>query len=83
MNNFIVITWSSDIVPSNYYVIENLASCALFSSRQLLCQFHVLQAQWRWILQSQHGIAAVDRPQLFSFVKKLMYAQTQWELNTQ
>ena len=40
----------------------------------LLCTFHLLQAVWRWLWDSRHGIKKEDRQSLFSLVKAIVYA---------
>jgi len=54
----------------------------LFSwrSTKYLCQFHVLQSQWRYLLLGEHNISATDRPALFQMVKTLMFAHTEDDL---
>ena len=42
----------------------------------LLCTFHVLQATWRWMWDTKHGIPQNDRPEMFNLVKQLMYCTT-------
>ncbi|CAL4174500.1 unnamed protein product [Meganyctiphanes norvegica] len=41
----------------------------------LLCIFHFLQAFWRWVLISQHGIDKSERQETFSALKKIVYSQ--------
>jgi hypothetical protein len=43
----------------------------------LLCTFHVLQAFWRWVLNTKHGIPANERPTLFYLFKDIVYATTE------
>lgn len=45
-------------------------------SEHLLCQWHVLQALWRWIGNSNHNVKKADRPHLFRAFKKLCYSDT-------
>jgi hypothetical protein len=45
----------------------------------LLCTFHVLQAFWRWVLNTKHGITANERPILFYLFKDIVYVKTQDE----
>ncbi|KAH7965654.1 hypothetical protein HPB49_009334 [Dermacentor silvarum] len=51
------------------------------SARQLLCQFHVLQAEWRW-LKSAHNIGKEERRQLMAAFQKILYAKDEHELET-
>ena len=43
-------------------------------STLLLCTFHLLQAVWRWLWDSKHGINKDHRQSLFFHVKQMMYA---------
>jgi len=45
----------------------------------MLCKFRLLQTQWRWLLSTQNGVDQRDRPALFAWVKKLVYAPTEME----
>lgn len=44
-------------------------------SSLLLCTFHVLQAVWRWLWDSKHGIEKLHRQGLFFHVKRMIYAR--------
>ena len=41
---------------------------------RLLCTFHVLQAFWRWLYDSKHGIKKEDRPLIMLKMKKILYS---------
>jgi hypothetical protein len=41
---------------------------------QKLCHFHVLQAVWRWLWGSKHGIPKEDRQPLMVGFRKVLYA---------
>ncbi|XP_077556983.1 uncharacterized protein LOC144170840 [Haemaphysalis longicornis] len=45
-------------------------------ARQLLCHFHVAQAEWRWLTLAKHGVAVQERKQLMAAFQKVMYADT-------
>ena len=45
----------------------------------LLCVFHLLQALWRWIWDSDNKIPKLDRPSLFNSFKSLVYAPNEEE----
>ena len=47
----------------------------------LLCTFHVLQAQWRWLWDNKHHIQHSDRAHLLQLIRKVMYAETPEELS--
>ena len=51
-------------------------------SRILLCSFHVLQAYWRFLWDSKHGISKKDRPHLFMLLKNALYARTAEEFES-
>ncbi|XP_030838984.1 uncharacterized protein LOC756446 isoform X2 [Strongylocentrotus purpuratus] len=54
---------------------ERKALNAVFpNSVLLLCTFHVLQAVWRWLWDSKHGIKKDHRQSLFALVKAILYA---------
>ena len=42
----------------------------------LQCQWHILQANWRWLCSSDHGVRKDDRQQLLKLFKNMMYAKT-------
>ncbi|KFM58354.1 hypothetical protein X975_23587, partial [Stegodyphus mimosarum] len=44
------------------------------NTRLLLCQFHVLQAVWRWLCSSNNDIDKNHRKYMMNCVKQLMYA---------
>lgn len=41
---------------------------------RLLCTFHKLQAVWRWLRASDHGVSAHDRAVFYALVKDMLYA---------
>lgn len=45
-------------------------------SHLLLCSFHILQACWRYLWDHKTGVVKADRPELFRFVKDMLYAET-------
>lgn len=55
---------------------ERKALHAVFpQSVLLLCSFHLLQAVWRWLWDSKHGIQKHHRQGLFFHVKNMVYAE--------
>ena len=48
---------------------------------RLLCTFHILQAFWRWIHDSKHQINKEDRVSIMGKMKKILYAQSDSEMN--
>lgn len=62
---------------------ERQALHAVFpNSTLLLCVFHVLQAYWRYLWDSKHGVAKSDRPHLFFLLKSMVYAETEEQLTS-
>ena len=55
---------------------NSLATC-FPASTFILCIFHVLQAAWRWLWDSQHGIRMEYRQECFAFISKLVYCVTE------
>lgn len=56
---------------------EILALNKIFpNSLTLLCIFHVLQAVWRWLWDSKHGIPKEDRQNLMHSFRKILYSRT-------
>ncbi|XP_054719357.1 uncharacterized protein LOC129228699 [Uloborus diversus] len=49
-------------------------------STQLLCHFHVAQAEWRWLFS--HNIKKEDRPFLMNLFQCVMHAASEEELQT-
>ena len=50
-------------------------------SLHLLCQFHLLQATWRWIWAGAHKIEHRDRKTLINLFRPLVYAETEVDFN--
>ncbi|CAB4431977.1 unnamed protein product, partial [Rhizophagus irregularis] len=48
---------------------------------RLLYTFHVLQAFWRWIHDSKHHINKEDQVSIMGKMKKILYAQSDLEMN--
>ncbi|CAL4108136.1 unnamed protein product, partial [Meganyctiphanes norvegica] len=48
----------------------------------LLCIFHFLQAFWRWLLNSKHGVAMEDRQEIMVNFKIIVYCQNAEDLDT-
>ena len=48
---------------------------------RLLCMFHFLQAFWRWIYDSKHGIKKEDWANIIKQVRKILYAQSESEMD--
>ncbi|CAI6377696.1 unnamed protein product [Macrosiphum euphorbiae] len=42
---------------------------------QILCIFHFLQAEWRWLMSSSSNILPVNRQQLMQLFRKAVYAK--------
>ncbi|XP_037568245.2 uncharacterized protein LOC119449132 [Dermacentor silvarum] len=45
------------------------------TAEQLLCQFHVLQAEWRWLTATANKVPKEDRRQLMAAFQKILYAK--------
>lgn len=55
----------------------------VFPSASLyLCVFHVLQAVWRYLLDSKHGVGMADRQEIFYIVKEMLWADDQETLES-
>jgi len=50
-------------------------------STNLLCIFHVLQAVWRWLWDSKHGIPKQERPRLMASFQNILYSTTKDQAN--
>lgn len=48
----------------------------------LLCAFHILQAYWRFLWDSKTGVKKESRQQLFSFLKSMLHATSQSNLES-
>lgn len=46
----------------------------------LLCQWHCLQAIWRWLWNGTHNISKPDRPILMKMLRNLVYSMSLEEL---
>ncbi|KAK8771447.1 hypothetical protein V5799_025311 [Amblyomma americanum] len=45
-------------------------------ARQLLCHFHVAQAEWRWLTLAKHGVSPSERKSLMAIFQKIMHADS-------
>ncbi|XP_070382506.1 uncharacterized protein [Dermacentor albipictus] len=60
---------------------EKDALCDVWpSATQLLCIFHVLQAEWRWLLAAHNKIPKDDRRHLMASFQKILYAKDEGDL---
>ncbi|KAF8764578.1 uncharacterized protein LOC129985079 [Argiope bruennichi] len=50
------------------------------NSTYLFCQFHVLKAVWRWLMNSENKIIKEHSQELYFSFKSLMYAETEMQL---
>ncbi|XP_049268979.1 uncharacterized protein LOC125757430 [Rhipicephalus sanguineus] len=48
--------------------------------RQLLCHFHVTQAEWRWLTASRNNVEKTQRRQLMNCYMQVMYADSEEKL---
>ena len=46
------------------------------SATQLQCQWHIMQANWRWLCSSDHGVRKEHRQHLLKLFKDMMYGKT-------
>ncbi|KAH6945296.1 hypothetical protein HPB50_007758 [Hyalomma asiaticum] len=61
---------------------EKAALCATWpESKQLLCHFHVAQAEWRWLQASRNNVSQNERRELMTAFQKVMYASSMGELD--
>lgn len=49
------------------------------NSKTLLCEFHVLQAVWRWLVKAKNGVPQQKQFDFFQCFKRIMFAQTKNE----
>ena len=49
-------------------------------SVQLLCIFHYLQSWWKWLWDSNHGIADQDRQPIMQVIHALVYMTSEEDL---
>ena len=45
-------------------------------AKNILCQFHLLQAVWRWLMAGAHGIPQKHRAHLFYLFRSLVYSKS-------
>ncbi|KAM7301395.1 uncharacterized protein ISCGN_016914 [Ixodes scapularis] len=50
-------------------------------ANQLLCHFHVAQAEWRWLQAARNNVSRDERRELMIAFQKIMYATSPEELN--
>lgn len=66
----------SDDSPAERGALNNVFP----ESKLLLCIFHVLQATWRYLWDSHHGVPLCHRQTLYSFVKNMIYSKNSDDL---
>jgi len=49
------------------------------NSTLLLCTFHVLQALWRWLCETKHGVSKFERQLYMQRFRKVMYSPNEIE----
>ena len=52
------------------------------SSKLYLCIFHFLQALWRWLFETDHGVSKNDRQEIFEAFRKIAYAENTDDFNS-
>jgi hypothetical protein len=53
---------------------EKAALRAVFPrALQLLCHFHMLQAEWRWLMSASSGVAKTDRQELMKLFRNVCF----------
>ena len=58
----------------------NALSAVWPQAELLLCQFHLLQAQWTWIWSAKHGVDKEDKAELLHLFRSVVYARSEGEL---
>ncbi|XP_064454590.1 uncharacterized protein LOC135365803 [Ornithodoros turicata] len=48
---------------------------------QLLCHFHILQAEWRWLTSAKNNVDKDERRKLISAFQRVLYAHSEEELD--
>ncbi|KAK3912996.1 Zinc finger and BTB domain-containing protein 11 [Frankliniella fusca] len=48
----------------------------------LLCIFHVLQAMWRYVWNSEHGVKFEHRAEIYFLFRQILYATSEEEFNS-
>ena len=56
--------------------LKNALAAVWPETKQLLCDWHVQQAVWRWLWKLENGIEHEDRPILMKLFQALVYAST-------
>lgn len=67
-------------ITDDSYAERNALDLCWPSSIKLLCIFHVLQAFWRWLYESKHGIHKDDRVPIIQSFKAILYASSILEM---
>lgn len=47
----------------------------------LLCQFHILQAFWRYVWDSSNGVSADHKKDLYFYFKRMVHARSEHDFN--
>ncbi|XP_069586169.1 uncharacterized protein [Ranitomeya imitator] len=70
------------IITDDSHSERNSLKDRFSDSRLLLCKFHVLQAFWRYIWDSNNHVQKVDRQDIYTLFKKLVNEQSQQQFES-
>ena len=62
-----------------FQALVNALTKAWPSAVTLQCQWHILQANWRWLCSNDHGVRKEHRQHILKLFKSMMYAKTHAE----
>lgn len=69
--------FSPQVIMTDDSVAERNALKSIFpTSTLLLCTFHICQAQWRWLWQSNHNVPKEDRRIIMQMFRDVLYSNT-------
>ncbi|KAE9531995.1 hypothetical protein AGLY_010197 [Aphis glycines] len=72
--------WSHQFFMTDDSKSERQALNEIFpNSTLLLCTFHVLQALWRWLCETKHGVSKFERQLYMQRFRKVMYSPNEIE----
>lgn len=69
------------VITDNCAAEKNALELCFPKIRLLLCIFHVLQAIWRYLWKSEHGVEKNHRNTIFQAFKRALYAEKETDFN--
>jgi MULE transposase domain len=71
--NYIMLQYAEIIMTDDSAAEKSALRFVWPNSRQLLCHFHIAQAEWRWLISSASGVGRDERKVLMKCFQNVTY----------